>query len=779
MATRSVHKQKRYNGLIRYGREQKHKESQSQLIRDDSELFGTTQAELYREFKNGSPSVKESIISTFISTCRDAAANKGKSPDYYLKTYGREYFTNGQFDEKKANKFGEQFLKHFPNLGKKLGVEDIAIRTMLLDRTPRTERDKYLMGVNLSDSDKDKLVNSFSPFGTARLEHAGSLRPEFESEARGAKTASLISSMGNDEFKKFKKAMESKPYGKKFGDKEDFAADVLENQQDYADMVEDAASRPGVLHQSTASKIYRALTNGGELTREQVKKHAKGVIYEYGAPSEEVNNEIGKRIGLDMNLSNADNWKNNYTARAIAEIVTPLIESHQFKTEDWRKALAYKTSDDGKTPVLTYDQVSRFAKKPRSVTRTKVEKYTKQWGIKLLGFPEKEQKKKKEKTGSKGAKKSSSGSYGTSGGIFSTGGTKMQDRPLFGKTADVKIVGGETVYTQNKSRMRDWWDSRKKGLRGKTPAEKLRAFNDKYSGVMPRYRYEDAIKKGNWLDRVRLHRQARKMATDPVYNMNQRHKWQVEEDIAKAKLIRAKREGQQQMRAATSTWYSAWYRFSKYTKWIAMFALLAAILFLPMGLFYVLGWALAVGVIALFQFIIWVFMEFWFLVAQAMVAVVGLVGQAFVMAINWVGKTLGSTLGQTYKPFDYQLVQNMLMFERDSAGVYHVYYYNNAVTGKSEILTWGALNLTPPKFLSLELFKPTWFDTQTIFGHLVPPVSAFFNWLYGPIATRYTGWISDPNTPWYWPGIIIGVPVIIIIIVIFLIYRFMKRRVYA
>jgi hypothetical protein len=271
---------------------------------------------------------------------------------------------------------------------------------------------------------------------------------------------------------------------------------------------------------------------------------------------------------------------------------------------------------------------------------------------------------------------------------------------------------------------------------------------------------------------------ARKMAVDPTYMKNQHSKWMLEKGIAEAKLIRAQKESQRQIRAASSTWYSGWYRFSKYTKWIAAAALLVAILFLPMGLFYVLGWALAVGVIALFQFIIWVFMEFWFLVAQVLVSIVGLVGQAFVMMINWVGQTLGGALGQTYKPFDFQLVQNMLMFSQDSAGVYHVFQYTDT-GGQKEILTWGALNLTPPAFLKLESFRPPWFDPSTIFGHIVPPVQAFFNWLYGPIAVRYSAWIADPATPWYWPGVLIGVPVIIAIIVIFLIYRFMKRRVYA
>jgi hypothetical protein len=193
-------------------------------------------------------------------------------------------------------------------------------------------------------------------------------------------------------------------------------------------------------------------------------------------------------------------------------------------------------------------------------------------------------------------------------------------------------------------------------------------------------------------------------------------------------------------------------------------------------MFHVLGWALAVGVIALFQFIIWVFMEFWLLIAQMLVAIVSLIGQAFTMLINYAGTALSNQLGQKYKAFDYQTVQNMLIFERDKAGNWVVYTFNDPSTGKTQILTWGALNLTPPSFMKLDSFMPTTFNTECVASYIFPPIQTFFTWLWGPIATRYTAWISNPATPWYWPGVVIGVPIILTIIAIVLIWRFVKFR---
>jgi len=99
-----------------------------------------------------------------------------------------------------------------------------------------------------------------------------------------------------------------------------------------------------------------------------------------------------------------------------------------------------------------------------------------------------------------------------------------------------------------------------------------------------------------------------------------------------------------------------------------------------MGMFYVLGWALAVAVVALFQFIVWVFMEIWFLLAQFVVAIVSLIGQMVVMLINKVGQALGGIVGvkgQDYELFEYQTVQNMLMFEKNAAGDWVVLTYND------------------------------------------------------------------------------------------------------
>jgi hypothetical protein len=127
-----------------------------------------------------------------------------------------------------------------------------------------------------------------------------------------------------------------------------------------------------------------------------------------------------------------------------------------------------------------------------------------------------------------------------------------------------------------------------------------------------------------------------------------------------------------------------------------------------------------------------------------------------------------------YKPFEYQTISNMLMFERDANFNWIVYSYTDPSTGKVELLRWGALNLAPPSFLNLQAFMPDKFNSEVIIGYIVPPLQAFFHWLYEPIALRYTAWIGDPATPWYYPGLVIGIPIILAIVSLYFIYRYVQ-----
>ena len=365
------------------------------------------------------------------------------------------------------------------------------------------------------------------------------------------------------------------------------------------------------------------------------------------------------------------------------------------------------------------------------------------------------------------------------------GGSKAPTRTLMGGY-NMKWVGGEAKFVKQKGAAAKFSDKLKAATIGKiapTPTQRASKFEKTFSGYYPQEKIEEGrnlMKQSRgisgWIQRRAKNREARRYSIDKNYAAKKKEQWLTEESMQAAKILKAQQEAQRRTRAATSNVYGAWYTFTKWTKWIAVTALVLAILFLPLGLFHVLGWALAVGIIALFEFIIWVFMEFWIMFAQILVSIVSLVGQAIIMVINYVGGAVSGALGQVYKPFDYMTVQNMLIFERDAAGNWVVYSYMDPTTGKQKLLTWGALNLAPPSFLKLESFMPKTFDTTTVAGLIFPPIKDFFFWIYGPIATKYTAWISAPGTEWYWPGVIIGVPLILIIIGIVLLYRYTQTK---
>lgn len=460
--------------------------------------------------------------------------------------------------------------------------------------------------------------------------------------------------------------------------------------------------------------------------------------------------------------------------------VEQAIKGLDGKTITWSEIVAY---NNGKVP-----SIGPIKKKFNAL------------GLSIEGIPEGKtgKAKKKKRFGSlhKSSGYVSSGSYG--GSSYSSGGSKVSPKSWFSRNVYATDRTGNVKGKKQRGRISQAFKKAKDKTVGAIhpkPKDRVRDFDKKYGDYLDKdILEEDKMIMGKtkgvsgWVKRRLAERQASRLVTDPAYREKKIAERELDKGIRVARILKAQREAQAQQRAATSPFYGAFYSFSKYSKWIALTALIIAILFIPMGMFYVLGWALAVAVIALFQFIIWVFMEIWFLLAQAVVAIVGLIGQVFIMVINWVGRAISGVLNQPYTPFEHQLVQNMLMFERDPAtGNWVVFTYTDLSglteaeiaegAGRRELLTWGALNLTPPAFLNLELYKPTEFDTNPIIGHIIPPLRNFFSWMYTPIANRYTNWITNlPAEEWYWVGIIIGVPAILIIIGIILIWRYAKRK---
>ena len=256
---------------------------------------------------------------------------------------------------------------------------------------------------------------------------------------------------------------------------------------------------------------------------------------------------------------------------------------------------------------------------------------------------------------------------------------------------------------------------------------------------------------------------ARRMYRDPAYRAKILSKREEGKGFYEAKLESTKRLSKRRMKAATSPWWRAWYGIS-HNLWVLLGVVLAiAILFLPIGMFHVLGWSLAVGIVSLVMFIVWIFIEGWWLIAQGMVAGINFIGQAIVGVINWIGGAFAGALGMSFTPFEHILVQNMNLVGTDAAG-------NRVILG----MKWGEANLVPPSFLKLDEFMPTSFDTDTIIAKIIPGIRSLFTWYTQPIADRYTQWISE--VPWYTVGAVIGIPIALIVLGIVAAAVYVRRK---
>jgi len=250
--------------------------------------------------------------------------------------------------------------------------------------------------------------------------------------------------------------------------------------------------------------------------------------------------------------------------------------------------------------------------------------------------------------------------------------------------------------------------------------------------------------------RRQIIQRGRRMYYDEAYRAKQLAKKERRRGFYQAKLEKAMIESERRHKAAVSPWWRAWYGLTHNTKILVGVALIVSLLFLPIGLFHVLGWAIAVGVVRLVMFVIWVFVELWWLIAQGLVGIINLIGQAITSVFNWIGSSFTNAVGQSFTPFKHILVQNVKLVD--------------IVDGKRTILgiTWGEWNLVPPSFLKLDSFMPRTFDTDVLIAKIWPALSGFFKWYTQPIADRYTEWISQAE--WYHVGAAIGIPIVIMII---------------
>jgi len=353
------------------------------------------------------------------------------------------------------------------------------------------------------------------------------------------------------------------------------------------------------------------------------------------------------------------------------------------------------------------------------------------------------------------------------------GGGTSKSKSLFSKEKVVETKPGKYEIRKEKGRIRSWFGKATKGkgtlVKTKVPYTKERKayLYQKYKPAVGEKEAEYlAAGKGTWpWSKYFGRKRAERMSWDEAYRSQQMARKTKKEGWGRYKVERAVRESEQLQKVAASPWRVGFHKLSQRMTWLIVALLVIGVLFLPMGLFHVVGWSLAVGAVALINMLVWVFMEFWFLLAQGIVAVISFIGQAFVMLVNYIGMAIGGALGQDFHNFNFNLVQDLTIPNI------------HGLLGQGE--TWGSINLVPPSFLKLDWYMPTVFDTDTLIAKIIPGISGFFNTLYGPIAERYTNWIASAE--WYMIGVIIGLPIIIALILIgvaILIKRKMAERMY-
>ena len=447
-----------------------------------------------------------------------------------------------------------------------------------------------------------------------------------------------------------------------------------------------------------------------------------------------------------------------------------------------------KQTDAGREALLRGDEEEIYRNRPKNISYGEIVSVTKgkpavqtlrkiqDSGIEISGLPSEAEQKlagtfnyntssgqgRGRPSGSSGGGHVSSGSRGRT--VYSKGGSWLGGE-------EVAYSGGNVVLRKKQGKISMALSSAGGKIKGKfTPSKRDRKKLYEKIKDDKRYNYlTDEEKKfaayANPAQRRTILARGRKMYRDPAYRAKIKAKQEQKKGIYEAKLAGAVKESQRRQKAATSPFWRAWYTLT-HNLWVLIgVALTLAILFLPVGMFYVLGWAIAVGIVSLVMFVIWVFIELWWMIAQGLVAFINLVSQAIIGVMNYVGGAIAGALGQEFTPFQHILVQNMHIVERGPNG-------ERIILG----ITWGEWNLVPPDFLKLNEFMPTTFDTDTIIVKLWPALRSFFHWYTQPIADRYTEWIS--TAPWYTVGAIIGIPIVLIIIGVTAYALYIRRKLY-
>lgn len=435
---------------------------------------------------------------------------------------------------------------------------------------------------------------------------------------------------------------------------------------------------------------------------------------------------------------------------------------------------------------VDYNDLMRY--KGKKLT-TQEAKHFEEHGIEVINKPQDLEEKlagtysySKPTGGSRGRPSGSSGGGGRipgRKGSYSTGGSLLGHEEIIYR-------GGKAEVVKKRGRISDWMHRQKSKIPViRSKEEKQQKRQQKYTQKKRQGdKYYQQLKDDKTLDfltdeerryiaydagaieRKYMLDKARHMYRDKSYRDKILAKREAKEGIYTAKLLKAKKESKRRARAATSPFWKAWYTLTHNMMVLVGVALIVALLFLPIGLFHVLGWLIAAGIVSLVMFIVWVFIELWFLIAQALTSIINFIGQALVGIVNWIGQAFANALGQPFTPFSHTLVQNMNLVEIDP------------ITGQRKILgiTWAEWNLVPPDFLKLDAFMPTTFDTDVLIAKIWPAISGFFEWYTNPIANAYTNWIS--SAPWYTIAAVAGIPIVLVIIGAVVGYLYLRRKMY-
>ncbi|RLG13811.1 MAG: hypothetical protein DRN66_03460, partial [Candidatus Nanohalarchaeota archaeon] len=202
--------------------------------------------------------------------------------------------------------------------------------------------------------------------------------------------------------------------------------------------------------------------------------------------------------------------------------------------------------------------------------------------------------------------------------------------------------------------------------------------------------------------------------------------------------------------APIQTFMYAWSRINKNIRFLIFILTLVAILFIPMGIFRFVGWAVAAAGMFLISLIYWVFVNFFNSIAYIFVTIINGVARIFMQLIIWVVNGITSIIGAPAWVAGQKLANNVLITYKEIA--------------------------TVPKLMTP--VAPKWTGNQTLIEWIVRDIAGIksFNlgFIWKPLGDRMATWCA--TAPWYQLAIVGLMPIVILIVGIVALYWKAKRE---